>query len=167
MDLLSEFERSIEAVLRDHCDSVAIHQYADGQSDLAAFLDSKTAELGWHLSELPECSGGMGLGYTGSRVLHEQLGRYLAPGCHFATSIMIAALRSVSERDLIERIAGGEFRVLVPTAFDTQRVSCEAGSLSGQDMLMFGSSRPGLGAIPALESGSEPVLALVDLNTAV
>ena len=77
-----------------------------------AFLESnpepswaKLAELGWTGVSVPEALGGAGLGFLEQAVLHEELGRALAPGPFYSTmAVMLPALPEKEQA----RVAAGE-----------------------------------------------------------
>ena len=113
---------AIAAVLEDQCESREVHEFTSGHNDLAKDLWREAVSLGWIALALPEDNGGLGMGASGSSVLHYELGRVVAPGPFIATCAaldILANMADASAASLVERVLAGEATLAVEAARPT------------------------------------------------
>jgi alkylation response protein AidB-like acyl-CoA dehydrogenase len=117
-EALAALAENLATVLDAEADSLALHAFVDGRSDLDRRLWAMAGELGWLAVGLPEAYGGLGLGAHGLGLLFAQLGRRLAPGAFTPTLAAAQALLETADdgvkAEWLPRIAAGELSLAVP-----------------------------------------------------
>jgi alkylation response protein AidB-like acyl-CoA dehydrogenase len=181
---LSDDQQALQAaassLLDDQCLMTRVRQVADETGHLDDLLWASMAEQGWLAVELPEASGGLGLGLVETVVLCEQLGRHLAPVPFLGTVLCGEALRwatadgcveadaplgEVAVRTWIEQLAAGDAMGAVawsrrPDAVTARPDGHGGWTLSGRsDLVVYGPSADVL-VVFAEADGSPALFAL-------
>ena len=161
---------SMARVLTDECDSLALHAYMDGKSDLDDQVWKRASELGWMAAALPERFGGMNVGPYGLEALHTALGRRAAPGPFVATLSAAQWLSEIGPEELqaeyLPLIASGQLKVAIPVAVGSGPMLSHTGStLSGQ-LDVLGSADAGLIIAPVGSGQTVEAWALLKPATA-
>lgn len=142
-------------------------------------LWSSIAELGWPAAAIPECYGGLGLGYIEACVIAEELGRSLAP-VPYSSSIYLAAealLLAGSEQQkqtYLPKIAQGQLvgtfavaETMGAVSEDNISATFENGVLSGAKLPVLDGEAADIAIVLARTGSSESdaclSLVLVDL----
>jgi len=93
---LSDDQRALQSaassLLEERCATARVRQVANESGRLDGALWAAMADQGWLAVELPEASGGLGLGLVETVVLGEQLGRHVAPVPFLGTVLAAGAL---------------------------------------------------------------------------
>jgi alkylation response protein AidB-like acyl-CoA dehydrogenase len=131
----------------DHCDSAAIRRLESDETGYSLPFWRAVAETGLCGLLIDEARGGIGLGLLESAIVHEEMGRTLAPSPHFVSCIVAALLLQSAgspeqQAHWLPAIAAGE-RILVP-AWQEAGVGADPGALRtrvqrcGDELLLEG-----------------------------
>ena len=165
---LAALREGIADVLASECESRALHDHVDGKNDLETRLWRHAAELGWLGVGIAEANGGLGLGVRGLDVLHQELGRRLAPGAYIATLAAAQWVEHFGDEATKKRVLGpvlnGEMMVAIPADLGSGRNDLvhTAGALSGRPRSLLGSPQSRL-AVVGLPAGG---LGLIEVDGA-
>jgi len=160
-----DLRENISRVLGDICTPRAVHAFWNGEGDLAALTWATATELGWLCAPLPEAYGGLGLGPSASAVLHQELGRVLAPGPFISTLAGAQWQAEFAGKDICETwlpaVAAGEATIAVPGSLSPgNALALSDGGLSGR-MTMLGPASPTLAIVPVQAERSERAFAII------
>ena len=102
---LDDDQLALRTAARDLLADRARPRDADG---FDAELWKAMVEQGWLGVEVPEASGGLGLGTVEAAVLLEELGRHVAPVPYLQTVLALGALARAGRDDWVERLLSGD-----------------------------------------------------------
>ena len=165
---LEAIRDSIATVLTEQCGSIAVHAYVDGNRGLADVLEEQGRNLGWAAIGLPEDQGGFGLGARGVQLLHQELGKVVAPGGFLPTGVVAQVLSDVlgdcggdqaALGDWLSRLLSGEAQAAIPPVIEGRVTQRADGAVVGK-LTLLGSPAAAIGLVPVGDAG----LALVDLT---
>src|SRR5207248_8743543 len=109
---LSDDQRALQDAAADLLGSLAspeqVRAMATRGDAYDAALWKAMVDQGWTGVELPETSGGLGLGTVEAAVLAEQVGRHVAPAPFVESVLALGALARGGADDWVERLLGGE-----------------------------------------------------------
>ena len=108
----------VRTLCEEHCSARVVRELENDPVGVPAGLWTQMRDTGLLAMMLPEQYGGMGLDMIDRAVIYHELGRALAPGPHFASSVMAAlaieAAGSAAQKEaLLPAIGRGEL-VVVP-----------------------------------------------------
>ena len=161
---LTFLRNSIAEFLEDACDSLTVHEYVDGKNNLSSELRDQANELGWLSIGLPEHLGGFDFGFRGACLLHNELGRAVAPGSYIATlaAIDVIARHGDAEQQgtWLEAIISGEVKVAIAALSMAEHVVAEGDHIVSETLKLLGEADADIALIP-LETGE---IAIVDIS---
>jgi alkylation response protein AidB-like acyl-CoA dehydrogenase len=115
---LDALREGVAGVLSEKSDSLAVHAFIDGKNSLDRELWCQAASLGWLGFGIPEQYGGLGLGFRGLAILHNELGRQAAPGPYIPTlsaaQVIMEHGSEAARTAWLPRIVSGEVNAAVP-----------------------------------------------------
>lgn len=146
-NMLRDMTRNLCA---DYSGTDVVRKMENDPQGVPAGLWQQMRETGLLGMAIPEAHGGMGLDMLDCAVIYEQLGRHLAPGPYFASTVMSAgALKHAGDaadrRDLLGAIAAGD-TIVAPAwlepdcGFGPAGVQLRAGR-DGDDHVLTGTKR--------------------------
>jgi len=155
-DELEALREAIQRALQPLCGSQALHDFIDGKSDLDGRVGRMAAELGWLAVGLPPTHGGLGLSHAGLAIVHEELGRRLAPGPFIATLSAAQWLAQLDESAVVSRLVAalvaGETTAAVPAVPQGGALEFRGGRVRGA-IQVLGSADAGLAIAPLGREG--------------
>ena len=106
-------QRSAREFLERECPTSFVREVMSDAEGFPRQLYRKMAELGWPGLIIPESFGGLGLSMLDLALLQEEMGRALAPGPFFSSSVLatVALLHggtSAQRREWLPRLAAGK-----------------------------------------------------------
>jgi alkylation response protein AidB-like acyl-CoA dehydrogenase len=105
---------AIRDVLRERQPTERVRAVMADEPGVDVDLWRAAAELGWFGLALPEAAGGAGYGVPEAMLLFTALGRAVTPGPWMGTVLAAQALAdATSERDVLDRLLAGRYRVAV------------------------------------------------------
>ena len=117
---LDALREGVAGVLSEKSDSLAVHAFIDGKNSLDRELWCQAASLGWLGFGIPEQYGGLGLGFRGLAILHNELGRQAAPGPYIPTlsaaQVIMEHGSEAARTAWLPRIVSGEVNAAVPAS---------------------------------------------------
>jgi alkylation response protein AidB-like acyl-CoA dehydrogenase len=109
---LSDDQRALQDAAADLLGSLAtseqVRASAAKEEPFDTVLWKAMVEQGWTGVELPEASGGLGLGMVEAAVLAEQVGAHIAPAPFLESVLAAAALAGTTEERWVERLVNGD-----------------------------------------------------------
>ena len=161
---LTFLRNSIAEILEDTCDSLAVHEFVDGKNDLSSKLRDQANKLGWFSIGLPEQLGGFDFGFRGAGLLHNELGRAVAPGSYIATlaAIDVIALHGDAEQQdaWLEAVISGEVKVAIAALAMAEHAVVEEDHFVSTKLKLLGEADAEIALIP-LETGE---IGIVDIS---
>ena len=110
-------------------------------------------DMGWLMMSVPEALGGLGLGGVAAGVIHNELGRVLAPGPAIAQILAVEALAAADtlagRDDLIARAMGGEVMTASLAGAAGGRLACVPDADRASHLLVIGDARVWLAPLDA------------------
>lgn len=163
---LAVFRNSIAEVLAAQSDSLAVHAFVDGKSDLSADLCKQAANLGWLAVGMPEAHGGFGFGLRGTHLLQVELGRVVAPGNYVAALVAAHVLAVHGQADqhqewLEPLVAGDISAAIAGLLVGGSAIKLEGAGVSGQ-LRLLGDQDASIAFVP-LSSGAVGIVDISDV----
>jgi alkylation response protein AidB-like acyl-CoA dehydrogenase len=132
---LDALREGIAGVLAEQSGSLALHAFIDGKNALDRELWSQAASLGWLGFGIPEQYGGLGLGYHGLDILHNELGRQAAPGPFIATlsaaQVIVEHGSEAVRTAWLPRLVSGEVTAAIPSTPGAVSLTWSGAGVSG------------------------------------
>jgi alkylation response protein AidB-like acyl-CoA dehydrogenase len=109
---LSDDQRALQEAAASLLDNLAsserVRAAAKEERGYDAVLWKAMVDQGWMGVELPEDSGGLGLGTVEATVLYEQVGRHVAPAPFVESALALGALARGEADSWVERLLSGD-----------------------------------------------------------
>ncbi|HAA94961.1 MAG TPA: hypothetical protein DHW65_00480 [Dehalococcoidia bacterium] len=162
---------SAREFLDAECPTTLVREAESSDTGHSPELWRKMADLGWLGMGVPEAYGGLGASLSDQAVLHEELGRALAPGPLLASSVLAAQVLALAGSDtqkdgLLPGVVSGQTVLTLARGERLETASNGSGlTLSGESLFV---SHAGLAdhiicaTSPAIGAWPDTTLALVD-----
>jgi alkylation response protein AidB-like acyl-CoA dehydrogenase len=163
----------------EHSDSAAVRALEKDEQGFSQAFWRGLADMGLCGLGIAEASGGIGLGSLEQVIVHEEMGRTLAPSPHLVSCVLAASLlqdagTDAQRMELLPGIASGD-RIVVPSwreagvSADISGLGAKIsdnGVLQGEKLLVPFANSADSFLVPALDDSGALQIALVDAGAA-